>query len=499
MAGCVVYIRVSTEEQVANLSLDTQDAACRAYAARQGWDVLRVYREEGESAKTAQRPVLQRLLADLERRRFRPVALVVYDLSRLARETLDHLLIRRQLRDLGIVLRAATQPVDETPEGELLETMLAAIARWDNAARSRRVLAGMRAAAERGRWVWVAPRGYRHRGPGGGLEPDPDTAPIVRRSFERIASGAWTVEGARAEAEREGLKVSRTRWYALLRSAVYLGRVVSPAWGIDVAGEHEPLVDAATWHAAQKSLTARLVKRRYVAGGTELHPLKGIVRCFCGRPLTGDRAKSRGYYRCPHGGHASGSADRLHGAFRALLAREACPPELVTLLEETIAARFEAGAGERAANAARARHRLERLGAARQRLLDLLTDGVLDPDDYRRQNARLAAERQRAEAEIASMEGAAELSLIDVLRAGRGLLTRPAETWEALPASRRPPFAQAIYPDGLEWDGTKLSNSGKCLLRLPLAGDSGEVVPLGTPNGIRTRVAALKGQCPRPG
>ncbi|HRS37464.1 MAG TPA: recombinase family protein [Thermoanaerobaculia bacterium] len=101
MAGCVVYIRVSTEEQVANLSLDTQDAACRAYAARQGWDVLRVYREEGESAKTAQRPVLQRLLDDLERRRFHPVALVVYDLSRLARETLARTADMRAARPIA--------------------------------------------------------------------------------------------------------------------------------------------------------------------------------------------------------------------------------------------------------------------------------------------------------------------------------------------------------------------------------------------------------------
>ena len=38
----------------------------------------------------------------------------------------------------------------------------------------------------------------------------------------------------------------------------------------------------------------------------------------------------------------------------------------MTLLEETISARFEAGASERAATAARARHQLERLGAARQ-------------------------------------------------------------------------------------------------------------------------------------
>ena len=61
----MIYTRVSSEEQVSNLSLDVQEKTCRDYCARNGWTVEAVYREEGESAKTANRTELRRMLTDL--------------------------------------------------------------------------------------------------------------------------------------------------------------------------------------------------------------------------------------------------------------------------------------------------------------------------------------------------------------------------------------------------------------------------------------------------
>jgi DNA invertase Pin-like site-specific DNA recombinase len=49
----VVYCRVSTKDQVQNLSLPTQEKACIEYCHRHGYDVDRVFIEQGESAKTA--------------------------------------------------------------------------------------------------------------------------------------------------------------------------------------------------------------------------------------------------------------------------------------------------------------------------------------------------------------------------------------------------------------------------------------------------------------
>ena len=46
----VIYCRVSSADQVKNLSLSTQEKACREYCAREGYDVDQVFIDAGESA-----------------------------------------------------------------------------------------------------------------------------------------------------------------------------------------------------------------------------------------------------------------------------------------------------------------------------------------------------------------------------------------------------------------------------------------------------------------
>ena len=61
--NAVVYCRVSTKEQVSNLSLRTQQERCVEHCTRNGWYVQQVFRDEGESAKTSDRTQFQRMLA----------------------------------------------------------------------------------------------------------------------------------------------------------------------------------------------------------------------------------------------------------------------------------------------------------------------------------------------------------------------------------------------------------------------------------------------------
>jgi hypothetical protein len=53
MVGAIIYIRVSTKEQTENLSLPTQLRVCEEYCRREGFEILERFKEEGESAKTA--------------------------------------------------------------------------------------------------------------------------------------------------------------------------------------------------------------------------------------------------------------------------------------------------------------------------------------------------------------------------------------------------------------------------------------------------------------
>jgi DNA invertase Pin-like site-specific DNA recombinase len=90
----VIYCRVSTKEQTQNLSLPTQLKTCQEYCARNGYVVAREFVEEGESAKTTDRTEFQKLLTYCREQKPRIRAVVVFNISRFARNSLDLALVR---------------------------------------------------------------------------------------------------------------------------------------------------------------------------------------------------------------------------------------------------------------------------------------------------------------------------------------------------------------------------------------------------------------------
>src|ERR1035437_4861063 len=99
----VLYLRVSTEEQVDNFSLGTQDELCKKEAERRHLEIDKIFREEGKSAKNiVGRPVLIKLLEYCRRNKKRIDAVIVYRLDRVSRSTSDYLAVRKKLSDYGI-------------------------------------------------------------------------------------------------------------------------------------------------------------------------------------------------------------------------------------------------------------------------------------------------------------------------------------------------------------------------------------------------------------
>jgi site-specific DNA recombinase len=111
----VIYTRVSTEEQVREgMSLEAQGAACREYCQSHGLQQVRVFVEQGESAKTANRTQLKELLKFcLEDRHINFV--VFYKIDRFSRNNEDYMQLRGLLARVGVALRSATEPIDDTP------------------------------------------------------------------------------------------------------------------------------------------------------------------------------------------------------------------------------------------------------------------------------------------------------------------------------------------------------------------------------------------------
>ena len=173
-SGAVIYTRVSSKDQVDNYSLDTQERACRDFAAHAGYDVVRVFTERGESAKTADRTELQAMLKYVAENARLLGAVIVYAVNRLARNSTDHGNLRVQLGKYGVCLQSTTENLDDTPAGRFAETVLAGIAQMDNEIRAERAKSGMMAAVAVGRFVWRAPIGYVN-----GSKNGPSLVPVL--------------------------------------------------------------------------------------------------------------------------------------------------------------------------------------------------------------------------------------------------------------------------------------------------------------------------------
>jgi site-specific DNA recombinase len=71
VSRAIGYVRISTEEQTQHgYSLEAQTEAIKKYCEIQGWELLRIYRDDGYSGASMERPALEQLLAGLHLRHF---------------------------------------------------------------------------------------------------------------------------------------------------------------------------------------------------------------------------------------------------------------------------------------------------------------------------------------------------------------------------------------------------------------------------------------------
>ena len=147
---CVLYARVSTERQAErDLSIPAQLQIMREYAKKQGWFVSGHYVDEGESARTADRPELKRLLHYCQKHRDVNVVLI-HKIDRLARNVVDYATIKAVLKRRGIRLVSVVEQFDEGPVGQLMENIIASISEWYSANLGEEIKKGAHAKVQRG-------------------------------------------------------------------------------------------------------------------------------------------------------------------------------------------------------------------------------------------------------------------------------------------------------------------------------------------------------------
>lgn len=146
----VAYCRVSTNKEEQQESLVSQQLFFSEYSKKNNYDLIRIYADEGKSGtKMKNRTQLLKLLSDAERGLFEVV--LIKDVSRLARNTLDFLDIIRKLKSLSIKVIFVNYDQTSSDSSEFTLTLLSAMAQEESANTSKRVKFGKKVNMEKGK------------------------------------------------------------------------------------------------------------------------------------------------------------------------------------------------------------------------------------------------------------------------------------------------------------------------------------------------------------
>lgn len=149
--NAIGYVRVSKREQAeSGLGLEDQRSRIAEACAARGWDLLRIEADEGVSGgSTRGRDALARALEDLSAGRAE--ALVTAKVDRLSRSLADFVAVSQRAREEGWALVALDVDMDtSTPVGELVITLMAALAQFERALIGERTTRALAAARKRG-------------------------------------------------------------------------------------------------------------------------------------------------------------------------------------------------------------------------------------------------------------------------------------------------------------------------------------------------------------
>ena len=333
-AAC--YLRQSLDRTGDGVAIARQQQDCIALCAEKGWEPVG-YIDNDTSASNGKRPRYTQMLADIAAGHIG--AVVCWDLDRLHRRPVELEAFMTLADQHHLALATVSGDVDlATAQGRLVARLKGAVARHEIEHKSARQRRQGSQRAELGIPKWRTAFGYRE-GPDG-PEPDPVTAPLVRRAYAAILAGSsikdiartFNAVGAYGLTGRPWTQSSVSLFVRKPRNAGlrdYRGEIIG-------AGTWAPLVDESTWRAVQSILNTpgRAPGRRSV----RRHVLTGVLMCGkCGMHLNGKwTTQKRIAYGCRACQGVSIRAEHVEPLLHAIVAGRLAKDDAIDLLRNNI-------------------------------------------------------------------------------------------------------------------------------------------------------------------
>ncbi len=474
----VSYLRVSTRGQAERgggadegFSIPAQREANKRKALSMGAMVGKEFVDRGASARSADRPELQKMLEYIKENADRVDYVIVHKVDRLARNRGDDIDIMRTLDECDVQLVSASESIDNSPSGMLLHGIMSAIAEFYSQNLATEVKKGMGEKIKNGGTVGRAPIGYKNvrdideKGrEARTVAIDPERAPLIKLAFEEYSTGQWTVADLAEHLAACGLNTRSTprissqpitlkTLHKVLVNPYYKGVVTYK--GVEYPGSHEPLVSTEIWEKVQTILASRVNGERNFK---HPHFLKSSIYCACcgERMMVSNEKKKDGtvypYFVCA-GRHSKRHPECTTKAVLISAVEEAIeqiyisyqlPAEVRVMLEKQVTALIENEKEKYKKELNGLKGQKAKLENKRQKLLEAHYSNAIPLDLLKAEQQKIAKELATIEHEIRIHNTTFE-AIIDNLKAALDIVENCGETYRYADDATKRLMNQAIF------------------------------------------------------
>ncbi len=350
----IVYARVSSKRQeIEGTGLQSQEGRCIDELRRLNVPHIKTFSDSYTGAGDfMNRPEMRALLAYIDDNPHKKFVVIFDDLSRLARDVVFHIKLRREFDIREVILKCLNYNFDDSEEGEFFELIFAGKAQLDRKQNKRQVIQKMRARLDAGYWPFGSKRGYvRINNPIHGKlhTPDGKDSEVLKEVLEGFSSGIYVrkIDACKFLIDNGYWKKNRPERYVyqfakLLRDPFYAGFTEYEPWGVPRrVGHHEPLISPEVYEINQRRLGYNQIHKLVRSGLSEDFLLRGLIICdCCGGHMTASWSTGNGgkygFYFCQNRKckmfRKSINRDVISEGFKKVLNENTLKPEVEKLI-----------------------------------------------------------------------------------------------------------------------------------------------------------------------
>lgn len=485
----VLYLRYSDKKQDGGTSIPVQRKSCTEYCQSNSWKIVDELVYEAVSAdhnKEGKTNRVATLLNYCRKNKGKFDVLVVYNISRLARSVEHQQIIRNSLLEKQIILRSATEKIDETPAGRFIEVVLAGQAEFNNSVKKIASRDAMYERVDEGLWPWQGPLGYYStRKKDEKLKPHAIYKPLestIRQVFEEYSTG--TVEQtqiAKRLAKRKlinfngkTIKFSKQTVEGMLKNIYYTGYLLNKQSGEIVKGKHKAIISLELWKKCQNVKNGRSNNRdkpRRVHFNSDFPLLKFVTCEHCGVPLRAYKAKQQyplyecrtkdcplsSYLKETRGKQSISGAD-FNNEFAEYLSNVKPHEKLVNKFIDVFIEEYEALSGEIQGDYLKQLDKIKELEQDKKFVMKQGKKGNITEEDFKEEMAEINQNLLMAKSELTELYKE-ELDVDTMLTEAKDFLRTVENAWYNANPYYKTQLQRFIFPDGVIYGKNGFTNS----------------------------------------